>query len=149
MPGDHHYDPESGVFVTCYWGEVSLADILGTIEERNRDRRLEGARASVIDITNAWWAEVPVSFTREKLDRLRPALAPPAVHTVFVAPMEFWYGFVRMYAIVHEIYGGSRIDVVRSWPEAAEAVGRDLSQAEAWSRLRATADAETRHGPAA
>jgi hypothetical protein len=144
MPGDHHYDPESGVFVTCYWNEVSLADILGTIEERNRDPRLQGARASVIDLTGAWWAEVPISFTRDKLDRLRPALAPPPIRTVFVSPMEFWYGFTRMYAIVHEIYGGSRIDVVRSWPEAAEVLGRDLRQAEAWTRLRSAAGVETR-----
>jgi hypothetical protein len=149
MPGDHHYEPESGVFVTSYFGEVSLADIMTTIEERNRDPRLQGARASVIDLTHAWWAEVPISFTREKLDRLRPALAPPPTRTVFVAPMEFWYGFTRMYAIVHEIYGGSRIDVVRSWPEAGEVLGRDLKQAEAWSRLRAATGTEAKRGPAA
>ena len=147
MPGDHHYEPESGVFVTCYWAEVSLEDILTTIEQRNRDPRLQGARASVIDLTNARWAEVPISFTREKLDRLRPALAPPPIRTVFVTPTEFWHGFTRMYAIVHEIYGGSRIDVVRSWPEAAEVLGRDLKQAEAWTRIRASADTRTRRGP--
>jgi hypothetical protein len=148
MPGDHHYEPESGMFVTCYFGEVSLADILSTIEERNRDPRLVDARASAVDLTYAWWAEVPISFTREKLDRLRPALAPPMLRTVFIAPMEFWYGFTRMYAIVHEIYGGSRIDVVRSWPEVAEVLGRDVKQAEAWSRLRASAGAETKPRPA-
>lgn len=149
MPGDHHYEAESGVFVTCYWGQVSLADILSTIEERNRDPRLQGARASVIDVTNAGWTEVPISFTREKLGRLRPALSPPAIRTVFVAPSEFWYGFTRMYAIVHEIYGGSRVDVVRSWPEAAEMLGRDLKRAEDWTRRRRTSDAQPHHRPGA
>jgi hypothetical protein len=149
MPGDHHYEPDGGIFVTCYWGEVSLADILTTIEQRNRDARLPGARASVVDMTYAWWAEVPTHFTREKLNRLRPALSPPSVRTVFVAPMEFWYGFTRMYAIVHEIYGGSRVDVVRSWPEAAEALGLDLKEAERWSRGRASAGSEATRGPGA
>jgi hypothetical protein len=135
MPGDFYYESESGVFVTSYWGAVSILDILETILRRSHDPRIQSAKANVVDLSHATWTETQSKLVRAELERLRPALGPPKAHnTVFVAPGEFFYGFARMYAIVQITYSGSVVQVTRSWTEAAKLLGLDLSKAEAGSR---------------
>ena len=139
MPGDYYFEEGSRVLVSLYWGRVSLADIMETIERRTHDPDMPDAKASVILLADAEWVEVPADFVRKSVERLRLALGPPTVRTVFVTPEDFWFGFTRMYAIVHELYGWSKIDVVRTWGEAASILGMDLSAAENWVRQRSAA----------
>jgi len=134
MPGDYYFEEEIGVFITAYWGEVSLVDILDVILRRAHDPRLQSATANLIDLSSATWVEAPPTFLREQVERLRPALGPPKARTVFVAPGELFYGLARMYAIVQIIYGGASVEVVRSWGAAAKLLAVDLEQAEAWAR---------------
>ncbi len=136
MPGDYHYIGDQEIVVTVYWGQVSLVDILDTISRRVHDSDLHDAKGNVIDLSDATWAETPPQYVHEELNRLRPAFAPPKVPTVFVTPGEFFYGFARMYAIVHVVYGAAKVEVVRSWGEAAKVLGRDLREAETWARRR-------------
>jgi hypothetical protein len=136
MPGDYHYLDQDSVVVTTYWGTISLHDILDTIMSRLSELSEHHPKASVIDLSNARWVEHPPKFEHREMERLRPALAPPKVRTVFVASSDFFFGFARMYAVMHTVYGAANVDVVRSWAEAGELVGMDLSAAERWSRER-------------
>lgn len=139
MPGDYHYFDSHHLFVTVYWGRISLVDILDTILRRTHDPDIAEARANVIDLSHATWTEIPPQYVRSELDRLRPALGPPKLPTVFVTPGEFFYGFARMYALMQVIYGAAKVTVVRSWNEASAAVGFDLEEARAWAMQRAPA----------
>jgi len=143
MPGDYRCIDECDVFVTVYWGRLSLVDILDTISRRMHDPDLPSVKANVIDLSHATWTEIPPQYIHDQLDRLRPAFAPPKVRTILVAPGEFWYGFARMYALVQVIYGAAKVDTVRSWKEAASALGIDLREAESWAISRATSSDDT------
>jgi len=138
MPGDYCCIDPCDVFVTVYWGRLTLVDILDTISRRLHDPDLPSVKANVIDLSHATWTEVPPQYIHDQLDRIRPAFAPPKVRTVLVAPGEFFYGFARMYALVQVVYGAAKVDTVRSWKEAAEVLGIDLKDAESWARSRAT-----------
>ena len=144
MPGDYRCIDECDVFVTVYWGRLSLMDILDTISRRVHDPDLTSVKANVIDLSHAAWTEVSPNYLHDQLDRLRPALAPPKVRTVLVAPGDFFYGFARMYALVQVVYGAAKVDAVRTWKEAADSLGIDLAAAEKWARARASSggDAE-------
>jgi hypothetical protein len=144
MPGDYHYLDESNVVVSTYWGTITLVDILETITHRVHDLPDHHPKASVIDLSAAQWAETPPRFMKEEMERLRPALAPPKVRTVFIASGDFFYGFARMYSIVHNIYGAANVDVVRSWEAAGKLLGIELSTAEKWSHDRAAQEENTR-----
>ena len=138
MPGDYRCIDECDVFVTVYWGRLSLVDILDTISRRLHDPDLPSVKANVIDLSHATWTEIPPHYIHDQLDRLRPAFAPPKVRTVIVAPSEFFYGFARMYALVQVVYGAAKVDAVRSWEEATEALGIDLREAQSWAQSRAS-----------
>ena len=140
MPSDFSYRDDTGVYVTVYWGTVTIVDILDTILSRAHDSDLKDAKAHIIDLSHAAWAETPPRQVHEELDRLRPAFAPPKIRTAFVTPGEFFYGFARMYALMEVIYGAAKVDVYRSWGAAGEALGIPLGSAEAWARGRAEAD---------
>jgi hypothetical protein len=144
MPGDFHYLDESEIVISSYWGTVTLVDILETITRRAREMPSHHAEASVIDTTEARWTDVPPKFVREQVQSLRPALAPPKVRTVFIAPGEFFNGFARMYALMHSIYGAANVEVVRSWDEASKLLGVDLAEAQQWAKERAAKDDATR-----
>jgi len=137
MPGDYRCIDECDVFVTAYWGKLSLVDILDTITRRLQDPDLPSVKANVIDLSQATWSDFPPKYTHDELERLRPAFAPPKVRTVLVAPSEFFYGFGRMYALIQVVYGAAKVDVVRSWKEAASVLAIDLAPAEAWAKDRA------------
>lgn len=143
MPGDYRYLDESTIVVTTYWGTISLLDILNTITRRIHEMPEHHPKASVIDLSNAQWTEVPPQYIHQEMERLRPALAPPKVRTIFIAPDEFFYGFARMYAIVHVIYGAAHVEVVRSWTEAEKLLEMDLAMAEKWARDRSEQDDAT------
>lgn len=138
MPGDYRCIDECDVFVTVYWGRLSLVDILDTISRRIHDPDLPSVKANVIDLSHATWTDLPPQYIHDQLDRIRPAFAPPKVRTVLVAPGEFFYGFAHMYALVQVVYGAAKVEVVRSWKEAAGALAIDLKEAESWARSRAT-----------
>lgn len=143
MPGDYCCIDESDIFVTVYWGKLSLVDIMDTITRRLHDPDLTTVKANVIDLSHATWTDIPPKYSHDELERLRPAFAPPKVRTILIAPGEFFYGFARMYALVQVVYGAAKVDVVRSWKEAAGALGIDLARAEAWAKERATAADDT------
>lgn len=143
MPGEYRYLDESTIVVTTYWGTITLLDILDTITRRIQELPEHHPKASVIDLSNARWTDVPPRFVHQEIERLRPALAPPKVRTIFIAPDEFFYGFARMYAIVHVIYGAAQVDVVRSWTEAEQMLQMDLMKAEEWARNLAERGDET------
>ncbi|MGE5175525.1 MAG: hypothetical protein ACM3JJ_04045, partial [Hyphomicrobiales bacterium] len=150
MPGDYAYLDGSDLYVTTYWGRLSLLDILETISQRMKDPDLREAKLHVIDLSNATWTEAPATLVHDQLDRLRPAFAPPKIPTVLVAPSEFFFGFARMYAVFQVTYGGSKVDVARSWSEAASRTGVALEEAQAWSNRHASggsADESTRIVP--
>lgn len=136
MPGDYHYLDESDIVASTYWGTISLVDILETITHRVSEMPDHHPKASVVDLSSARWTEHPPRFENREMERLRPALAPPKVRTVMIATGDFFYGFARMYAIMHKIYGAANVDVVRSWADAAALLGIDLTAAEKWSRER-------------
>lgn len=140
MPGDYRYLDESTVVVTTYWGTISLLDILDTITRRIKALSEHHPKASIVDLSNARWTETPPRFVHEEIEKLRPAFAPPKVRTVFITPDEFFYGFARMYAIVHVIYGAANVEVVRSWTEAEKLLQMDLTAAEKWALERASHD---------
>ena len=140
MPGDYHYLDESDIVVSTYWGTISLVDILDTITRRVHEMPEHHAKASVINLSDAKWTEVPPTYVHKEMERLRPALAPPRIRTILVTPGEFFYGFGRMYALMHVIYGAANVEVVRSWGEAAKRLGADLSAAEKWAKERAARD---------
>jgi hypothetical protein len=143
MPGAYHYLDDRDVVVSTYWGAISLVDILETILHRVGELPEHHPKVSVIDLSAAKWTEHPAKFEHREMERLRPALAPPKVRTVLIAPGDFFYGFARMYAIMHVIYGAANVDVVRTWGEAAKVLGVDLSAAEAWSKDRVTQEEDT------
>ncbi len=136
MPGDYHYLDDSDAYVTVYWGKLSLLDLLETILSRAQDPDLKTAKVHVIDLSEPTWAEAPSERLHDQVDRLRQAFAPPKMRTILVAPGEFFYGFARFYAIVQVVYASARVDVVRSWDEAAAAAGMDLTSARAWAKER-------------
>ena len=133
MPSDFSYRDDSDVYVTVYWGTVSIVDILETILERAHDSDLKNAKAHLVDLSHAAWAETPPHQIHQELQRLRPAFAPPKLPTVFVTPGEFFYGFARMYALMEVIYGAAKVDVFRTWGDASAALGIPLASAEAWA----------------
>jgi hypothetical protein len=139
MPSEYQYLDDTDVYVTVYWGTVTTVDILETIMKRSHDSDLRAAKAHVVDLSNAVWMETPPPQLHEELERLRPAFAPPKIRTVFVTPGEFFYGFARMYALVHVVYGAAKVDVYRSWTAASEALGIPLASAESWARGRSAA----------
>jgi hypothetical protein len=139
MPGDYHYLDDSDVYATVYWGRLSIIDILETISRRALDPDLREAKLHVIDLSDATWTETPSAVVHDQIDRLRPAFAPPKVRTIFVTPSEFFFGFARFYAIMQIIYGAAKVEVCRTWDEAAAAAGVDLASAQAWCRSRSGA----------
>lgn len=143
MPGDYCYLDEGSIVVTTYWGTTSILDILNTITRRIREMPEHHPKASVIDLSNARWDDVPPRLIHREIEKLRPALAPPKVRTVFIAPNDFFYGFTRMYAIVHVIYGAADVEVVRSWTEAEKLLGVDLSHEKKWASERAEEEDRT------
>jgi hypothetical protein len=143
MPGDYRYFDESSTVVTTYWGTTSILDILDTITRRIQEMPEHHPKASVIDLSNARWADVPPRLIHREIEKLRPALAPPKVKTVFIAPDDFFYGFTRMYAIVHVIYGAADVEVARSWSEAAKLLGTDLPAEQKWAKERADQEDKT------
>ena len=140
MPGDYHYLDEIDIVVSAYWGTISLSDILDTITRRAQEMPEHHPKASVIDLSYAQWNEITPKYIHQEMERLRPALAPPKVRTVFVAPGDFFYGFARMYALVHVIYGAANVDVVRSWADASKLLEVELGAAEAWAKKRVRMD---------
>jgi hypothetical protein len=136
MPGDYHYLDDSDAYVTVYWGRLSLVDILETISSRAQDPDLKDAKVHIVDLSEASWVELPPAVLHDQVEQLRPAFAPPKIRTVFVTPGEFFYGFARFYAIVQVVYGAAKVEVVRSWKEAATAAGASLASAESWARER-------------
>lgn len=140
MPGDFQYLDDSGIVVTTYWGTISLIDILETISQRVGEMPVHRAKASIIDVSQAKWTDAPPNFVHKNVAQLRPALAPPRVRTIIVAPSEFFYGFGRMYALMHVIFGAANVDVARSWSEASRMLGMNLASAERLSRERAKRD---------
>ena len=140
MPGDYRFLEPSEIVVTSYWGTVSLVDILDTITRRVEEHPHHHAKANVVDTSFAKWTELPPKYVHQEVQRLRPAFGPPKVPSVFICPGEFFYGFARMYSIVQIIYANAKVEVVRSWAEAAKVLGVDLKEAEAWSRERAASD---------
>jgi hypothetical protein len=136
MPGDYHYLDDSDAYVTVYWGRLSLVDILETISSRAQDPDLKDAKVHIVDLSEASWVELPPAVLHDQVEQLRPAFAPPKIRTVFVTPGEFFYGFARFYAIVQVVYGAAKVEVVRSWKEAAAAAGASLASAESWARER-------------
>jgi hypothetical protein len=140
MPSDFSYIDDSDVYVTVYWGEISIADILETILKRAHDSDLRAAKAHVIDLSHATWTETPPQQVHQELERLRPAFAPPKIRTAFVTPGDFFYGFARMYALMEVVYGAAKVDVYRSWEAAAGALGIPLASAASWARDRIAAD---------
>jgi len=143
MPADYHYLDESGIVASTYWGTISLVDILDNILHRLSEMPVHHPKASVIDLSFARWAEMPPQFEHRELERLRPALAPPKVRTVLIAPSDFFYGFARMYAVMHKVYGAANVDVVRTWEEAAKMLGMDLSAARKWVEERVAREEST------
>lgn len=137
MPGAFAYLDDCDLYVTAYWGGVSLPDLLETISHRMQDPDLGDARWHVIDLSNATWSEPLPNLAHADLQRVRPAFSPPKVPTVLVAPSEFFFGFARMYAIFQVAYGGARVEVARSWSDATALTGANLKPAEAWSRAHA------------
>lgn len=140
MPSDFSYRDDSDVYVTVYWGEVSIVDILDTILKRAHDSDLRVAKAHLIDLSHAAWVETPPQQVHQELERLRPAFAPPKIRTAFVTPGDFFYGLASMYALMEVIYGAAKVDVYRSWGAAADALGLPLASAESWARDRIEAD---------
>jgi len=136
MPSDYQYLDDTDVYVTVYWGTVTMVDILDTIMKRAHDSDLKLAKAHVVDLSSAVWMETPPQHLHQELERLRPAFAPPKIRSVFVTPGDFFYGFARMYALVHVIYGAAKVDVYRSWSAASDALGIPLASAESWARGR-------------
>jgi hypothetical protein len=139
MPSDFQYLDDSDAYVTVYWGTVTMVDILETIMKRAHDSDMKAAKAHVVDLSNAVWMETPPQQLHKELERLRPAFAPPKIRTLFVTPGDFFFGFARMYALVHVIYGAAKVDVYRSWSDASDALGVSLSSAESWARGRIAA----------
>jgi hypothetical protein len=139
MPSDFSYRDDSDVYVTVYWGSVSIVDILDTILKRAHDSDMRAAKAHLVDLSHAAWAETPPQQVHEELARLRPAFAPPKIPTAFVTPGDFFYGFARMYAYMEVIYGAAKVDVYRSWGEASAALRIPLASAEAWALERSRA----------
>ena len=137
MPGDYRCIDECDIFVTVYWGKLSLVDILDTITRRLHDPDLPSVKANVIDLSHATWTDLPPKYSHDELERLRPAFAPPKIRTVLVAPGEFFHGFARMYALIQVVYGAAKVDVVRSWKEAEGILAIDLASARAWAEERA------------
>ncbi len=140
MPSDFSYRDDSDVYVTVYWGEVSIVDILDTILKRAHDSDLRVAKAHLIDLSHAAWVETPPQQVHQELERLRPAFAPPKIRTAFVTPGDFFYGLASMYALMEVVYGAAKVDVYRSWGAAADALGLPLASAESWARDRIEAD---------
>ncbi len=140
MPSDFCYRDDSDVYVTVYWGSVSIVDILETILKRAHDPDLKAAKAHLVDLSHAAWTETPPMQVHEELSRLRPAFAPPKIPTAFVTPGDFFYGFARMYALMEVIYGAAKVEVYRSWDAASAALGIPLASAEAWARDRSRAE---------
>lgn len=136
MPGDYHYLDENKLVVSTYWGTISLVDIMETITHRIGELPKHHPNASLIDLSGARWAEPHPKFEQREMERLRPAFAPPKVRTLLIASSDFFYGFARMYALMHTVYGAANVDVVRTWAEAGQLLGMDLSAAERWSLER-------------
>ena len=74
MPGDYRCIDECDVFVTVYWGRLSLVDILDTISRRIHDPDLPSVKANVIDLSHPTWTEVPPQLIHDQLERLRHIL---------------------------------------------------------------------------
>ena len=140
MPSDFSYRDDSDVYVTVYWGEVSIVNILDTILKRAHDSDLRVAKAHLIDLSHAAWVETPPQQVHQELERLRPAFAPPKIRTAFVTPGDLFYGLASMYALMEVVYGAAKVDVYRSWGAAADALGLPLASAESWARDRTEAD---------
>ncbi|HET9951070.1 MAG TPA: hypothetical protein VFS09_04675 [Candidatus Eisenbacteria bacterium] len=141
MPSDFSYVDDGDVYVTVYWGRITLVDILETIMKRAHDSDMKAARAHVVDLSHAVWAETDPHEVHQQLERLRPAFAPPKVRSLFVAAGDFFYGFAIMYALMHVVYGAAKVEVFRDWAGAAGALGTPLASAESWARSRAAAGA--------
>src|SRR5262245_7189057 len=139
MPSDFRYLDDSDVYVTVYWGPLSTADILDTILKRSHDSDLKAAKAHVVDLADAVWSGTEIPHDHATLERMRPAFAPPKLRTAFVAPGDFVYGLALMYALFHAAYSAARVDVHRTWGEAAAALDIPLASAEAWARERIAA----------
>ena len=69
MPSDFSYRDDSDVYVTVYWGEVSIVDILDTILKRAHDSDLRVAKAHLIDLSHAAWVETPPQQVHQELER--------------------------------------------------------------------------------
>lgn len=139
MPSDFRYLDDCDVYVTVYWGTLSTLEILDTIVKRSHDSDIKAAKAHVIHLANSAWSETAIPHDHAVLEKLRPAFAPPKLRTVFVAPGDFVYGFALMYGLFHVVYSAAKVDVHRTWSEAAGALGMSLSSAEAFARERIAA----------
>ena len=139
MPSDFRYLDDCDIYVTVYWGALTTTDILETIVKRSHDSDLRAAKAHVVDMANATWAETSLPRDHTVLERLRPAFAPPRLRTMFIAPGDFIYGFALMYGLFHIVYSSAKVDVQRSWGDASRALGLPLDSAEAWTRQRIAA----------
>ena len=141
MPSDFKYLDDSDIYVTVYWGRVSLVDILETILKRAHDSDMRAAKAHVVDLSDAVWADMDANELHRDLERLRPALAPPKIRSVFVSSNDFFYGLALMYAVMHTVYGAAKVDVFRDWAAAGKALETPLASAESWARSRVAAGA--------
>ena len=141
MPSDFCYLDDSDVYVTVYWGEVTLVDILETIMKRAHDSDLKAAKAHVVDLSHAEWLDTGAHELHHELERLRPAFAPPKIRSIFVATGDFFYGFALMYALMHVVYGAAKVEVFRTWADAGRSLGAPLGSAESWARSRASTSA--------
>jgi hypothetical protein len=140
MPSDFCYRDDSDVYVTVYWGTVSMLDILETILARAHDSDLLAAKAHVVDLSQAVWTETSPQRLHQEVERLRPAFAPPKIRTAFITPGDFFHGLATMYALIEVVYGAAKVEVYRDWSAAAAALETSLASAESWARGRGRGD---------
>lgn len=121
MATDFRYEPEQRLVVTCYWGEVSAADVAGIRRARERDGRLAAAAAHLVDATGVTRLELTAPETREAAGYVVGGPdGTTRLPTAIIAATDLVFGMSRMFGLRVEVLRQmEQVRVFRTWEEAA------------------------------
>lgn len=98
------------------WGEVSLADILSTLEAGLRDPDVDPGFGEIVDLTEVTKMDLSSDDVHAIAEKSAFSLCS---RRAFVVPKnDVVFGLVRMYEILRELQGETRIGIFRTLDQA-------------------------------
>lgn len=116
MPASYKVDKGQRRVHTMIWGEVSLADVLSTLEKGLMDPEVDPNFAEIVDLTEV--TRMNLSGGEMRVLAQKSAFSLSARRAIVVPDDGLVFGLARMYEILRELQGETGIRIFHTLDEA-------------------------------